>query len=103
MPSLRAEEGFIEYVPCLDADFGWESRAVDPRSVTVVEQWASMEALQSVDGTAARTTARINPYSPVCSAGPNRLRINASGHLATVESRLTLSICRAACTPYDYP
>ncbi len=47
LPNVRAEEGCIEYVPCVDADTGWKSQAMDPLRVTVVEKWESMEALQA--------------------------------------------------------
>lgn len=47
LPNVQAEKGCIQYVPCVDADTGWEVQALDPRRVTVVEAWASMEALQA--------------------------------------------------------
>ena len=47
LSNVRAEEGCIEYVPCVDADTGWKIQTVDPRRVTVLEKWASMEALRA--------------------------------------------------------
>lgn len=47
LPNVRAEDGCIEYVPCVDARTGWESQSLDPDRVTVVERWSSMEALQA--------------------------------------------------------
>ena len=47
LPNVRGERGCLEYVPCVDVDTGWKSQALDPARVTVVERWASMEALQA--------------------------------------------------------
>ncbi len=47
VPKVLAEEGCIEYSPCLDADTGWKNQALDACRMTVVEKWASMDALQA--------------------------------------------------------
>ena len=47
LPNVWAEDGCIEYVPCLDAETGWKVQSLDSNRVTVVEKWASMEALQA--------------------------------------------------------
>jgi len=47
---VRAEPGCIAYVPTVDADTGIASQhRVGGEHVTVVEQWASVEALQAHD------------------------------------------------------
>lgn len=45
VPKVRAEEGCVEYFPAVDADSGIGVQALDPRVVTVMEKWQSMEAL----------------------------------------------------------
>ena len=47
LPNVHAEDGCIEYAPCLDADAGWAAQVLDPDRVLIVEKWASMEALQA--------------------------------------------------------
>ena len=47
VPNVEAEEGCIDYLPCVDADAGWKAQALDPQRGTVVEKWSSMAALQS--------------------------------------------------------
>ncbi len=47
LPSVRAENGCVLYEPCLDADAGWETQALDPEFVTFVETWETLEALQA--------------------------------------------------------
>ncbi len=47
VPNVLAEQGCIQYIPCLDADTGWKAQARDPNRMTVVEKWESMEALQA--------------------------------------------------------
>lgn len=47
LANVHAEEGCIRYYPTVDCDTGWERQAKDPRTVTVIERWASMEALQA--------------------------------------------------------
>ena len=45
--NVLAEEGCVEYCPCLDADTGWKTQALDAHRLTVVEKWESMDALQA--------------------------------------------------------
>ena len=47
VPNVLAEDGCLQYTPCLDADTGWKAQEQDPRRITIVEQWASMDALQA--------------------------------------------------------
>lgn len=47
LPNVLAEEGCIHYYPTIDFDTGWKRQAKDPQAVTVIERWASMEALQA--------------------------------------------------------
>lgn len=47
VPNVLAEEGCIQYVPCVDVDTGWPAQALDPQRVTVVEKWATMDALKA--------------------------------------------------------
>lgn len=47
VPNVLAEDGCVQYEPCVDAPTGWEAQSLDPRRMTVVEQWASMDALQA--------------------------------------------------------
>lgn len=47
VPHVLAEDGCVQYSPCVDADTGWKTQALDPQRMMVVEQWESMEALQA--------------------------------------------------------
>ena len=47
VPNVLAEEGCIQYAPCVDADTGWPAQSLDPQRMTVVERWDSMDALQA--------------------------------------------------------
>ena len=47
LPNVLAEKGCIHYYPTVDCDTGWKRQAKDPRAVTVIERWESMEALQA--------------------------------------------------------
>lgn len=47
VPNVLAEDGCVQYAPCIDADTGWKTQALDPQRMTVVEQWESMEALHA--------------------------------------------------------
>ena len=47
VPNVLAEDGCLQYTPCLDADTGWKAQERDPRRITIVEQWTSMGALQA--------------------------------------------------------
>ena len=45
--NVLAEQGCVQYTPCVDADTGWPAQALDPRRLTVVERWESMDALRA--------------------------------------------------------
>ena len=47
LSNVLAEKGCIHYYPTVDCDTGWKRQAKDPRAVTVIERWESMEALQA--------------------------------------------------------
>ena len=47
VPNVLAEDGCLQYTPCLDADTGWNAQERDPQRITIVEQWSSMGALQA--------------------------------------------------------
>lgn len=47
VPKVLAEQGCVQYTPCVDADAGWPVQSLDPRRLTVVERWESMDALQA--------------------------------------------------------
>ena len=47
VPNVLAEDGCVQYAPCVDAETGWKTQALDHQRMTVVEQWESMEALQA--------------------------------------------------------
>lgn len=47
VPNVLAEDGCVQYSPCVDAETGWKTQGLDPQRMTVVEQWESMEALQA--------------------------------------------------------
>ena len=47
VPNVLAEDGCVQYSPCVDAETGWKTQALDPQRMMVVEQWESMEALQA--------------------------------------------------------
>ena len=47
VPAVLAEQGCIHYYPTVDADSGIPAHATDPNSVTVIEQWQSLEALHA--------------------------------------------------------
>jgi quinol monooxygenase YgiN len=46
VPNVRAETGCIEYVPTVDVDAELAPQILDENSVTVIEKWESLEALQ---------------------------------------------------------
>ena len=64
-PLVHAENGCIEYVPAIDADTDIASQArMGPDRVTIVERWASVDALRAHD-TAAHMLAyrgRVKEY-----------------------------------------
>jgi quinol monooxygenase YgiN len=47
VPAVLAEQGCVHYYPTIDADSGISAQATDPNSVTVVEQWQSLDALHA--------------------------------------------------------
>ena len=47
VPNVLAENGCIQYSPCVDADTGWEVQDLDKRRLTVVERWETMDALRA--------------------------------------------------------
>lgn len=48
MPKVHAEAGCIEYGPVVDADgFGGFQKPLGPDTFTVVEKWASADALRA--------------------------------------------------------
>ncbi len=47
VPSVRAEEGCIEYLPTVDAQTGLPPQVLDENVVTIIEKWDSLEALRN--------------------------------------------------------
>lgn len=48
VPLVLAEEGCIAYAPAIDAQSGFPTQfQTGPDSVTVIEQWASVDALKA--------------------------------------------------------
>ncbi len=47
VPNVLAEDGCIHYYPTVDFDTGWKRQAKDPHTVTVIERWESMAALEA--------------------------------------------------------
>ena len=48
VPAVMAEDGCIEYGPAVDADTGIPTQSkIGPDRVTVIEKWASVEALKA--------------------------------------------------------
>ncbi len=48
VPLVLAENGCIAYAPALDAETGFPTQfKTGPNSVTVIEQWASVDALKA--------------------------------------------------------
>ena len=48
IPAVLAEAGCIEYGPAIDADTGIPTQAkIGPDSVTILEKWASVDALKA--------------------------------------------------------
>ena len=49
-PTVRAEAGCIDYAPAIDVDTGLPSQApLRPDSLTVIERWATLDALKAHD------------------------------------------------------
>lgn len=50
VPLVRAEPGCVEYAPAVDADTGMAAQhRIGPNRVTIVEKWASLDALRAHD------------------------------------------------------
>ena len=47
VPAVLAEDGCITYAPAVDVDSGIDAQHKDPRTVTVIEQWDSLDALHA--------------------------------------------------------
>jgi quinol monooxygenase YgiN len=47
VPNVLAEEGCIRYSPTVDVESGFPIQDKNPNSLTVIEQWETMEALQA--------------------------------------------------------
>lgn len=47
VPIVLAEDGCLRYQPTIDAPSGLSAQESDPDTVTVVEQWAGLEALHA--------------------------------------------------------
>ena len=47
LPAVRAEEGCLEYFPAVDIDADLPPQQLDENVVTVIEKWASLEALRA--------------------------------------------------------
>ena len=47
LPAVRAEEGCLEYFPAVDIDADLPPQQLDENAVTVIEKWASLEALRA--------------------------------------------------------
>jgi len=47
LPAVRAEEGCLEYFPTVDIDADLPPQQLDENAVTVIEKWATLEALRA--------------------------------------------------------
>lgn len=47
VPHVLAEEGCIEYFPAVDLPTGMGPQSLDPAVVTIIEKWASLDALKT--------------------------------------------------------
>ena len=47
VPAVRKEKGCIEYFPSLDLKTGIPVQELNPRNVTIIEKWESLEALKA--------------------------------------------------------
>ena len=45
VPTVRQEEGCLEYFPAVDVEAGLSSQILDENMVTIVEKWQSLAAL----------------------------------------------------------
>ena len=46
VPHVLAEDGCLEYAPTVDVDSGMAAQELAPEVVTILERWASLEALK---------------------------------------------------------
>lgn len=44
---VRQEAGCLDYFPCQDVRTGFDIQEFNPNTVTIVEKWSSMKALES--------------------------------------------------------
>lgn len=51
VPSVKAEEGCLEYAPTIDIDSGLPPQHIDGNRVTIIEKWESLAALHAHLGT----------------------------------------------------
>lgn len=47
VPTVRKENGCIEYYPAIDIDSGFPVQCLDANMVTVIEKWQSLDALRA--------------------------------------------------------
>ena len=47
VPAVLGEDGCIEYYPTVDIDSGLPPQQLDSQTVTIVEKWQSLEALNA--------------------------------------------------------
>jgi quinol monooxygenase YgiN len=47
VPKVLAEEGCVEYIPAVDTNSGIDAQWTDETVVTVIEKWATIEALHA--------------------------------------------------------
>ena len=47
VPAVLAEKGCIEYIPAVDADSRIEAQWLDETVVTVIDKWATLDALHA--------------------------------------------------------
>ena len=46
VPNVLAEDGCLEYAPAVDVDSGIAAQELAPEVVTILERWASLDALK---------------------------------------------------------
>ena len=47
VPNVLAEDGCLEYAPSIDVDSGMAAQELAPEGVTILERWASLDALKA--------------------------------------------------------
>lgn len=47
VPNVLQEDGCIEYFPTVEVNSGLAAQQLEPHTVTIVEKWAGLEALQA--------------------------------------------------------